>query len=340
MIDILSLELSDIEQALLDLGEKKYRAKQIFVWLHKKQAVTFDEMSDLPEALRVKLTQKYTISRIFPQTVLTSRKDDTAKILYCLPDNEHVETVIMRYKYGDTLCVSSQVGCKMGCVFCASGKAGFVRNLTAGEILSQIYETERVTGRVVHNLVMMGIGEPLDNYDNVTKFLRILAHKDGRQMSHRHVSLSTCGLADNIERLSAESTGLTLSVSLHAATDSQRDEIMPINKKYNIARVITACNNYNKVTGRRISFEYAVTNGFNDSDADAKRLAALVKPLGAYVNVIPVNKIRGRENVGGGNAAAFRDKLLLLGVTATVRRTLGEDIEAACGQLRANTENI
>ena len=250
--DILSLSFGELSDWLAEAGEPKFRAKQIFTWLHSRKATDFSEMTDLSLSLRTKLSDSFCINRLIVVKRLESAIDNTVKYLYGLSDGSLIESVLMAYKHGDSLCVSTQVGCKMGCNFCASTIAGFVRNLTPGEMLGQIYEAERDSGRTVSSLVLMGIGEPLDNYDNVLKFLRLLSAPQGRGMSLRHVTLSTCGLVPMIDRLAEEGLGLTLSVSLHAADDASRSRIMPVNRKYSIAELLGACRRYFATTGRRI----------------------------------------------------------------------------------------
>ncbi len=324
---------------LLKMGEKKFRAAQIYEWLHKKRVTSFDEMTNISASLRDKLTQKCFIGSLKVVRKLESKTDNTVKFLYELMDGNHVETVLMQYEHGDSLCVSTQVGCKMGCRFCASTIAGFKRSLEPSEILLQLYEAERNTERKVSSIVLMGIGEPLDNYDNVIKFLNILSSENGTNMSLRHVSLSTCGLVDRIYDLAKLDLGLTLSISLHATNDKKRSELMPINNKYNISELMRACYDYFDTTGRRISFEYALIDGENDSLEDAKALAALVKRMPSHINIIPVNKIKERSFTSNRRSAQRFCKMLCdLGVNATVRRTLGSDIDAACGQLRREYE--
>lgn len=333
------MPLSELENELTQMGEKKFRATQIFEWLHRKRVQSFDKMTNLSMALRQTLARNYHIASIKAVKVLSSETDDTKKFLFELEDQNHIETVLMNYEHGYSLCVSSQVGCKMGCKFCASTIAGFKRSLLASEILLQLYEAERITGVKVSSIVLMGIGEPLDNFDNVIKFLNILSDKNGTNMSLRHVSLSTCGLVDKIYELSKFDLGITLSISLHAANDEKRSELMPVNRKYNIASLMKACYDYFDATGRRISFEYALIDGENDSKEDAKAIAALVKGMPSHVNVIPVNKIKERSFTSDRAAAhRFCGFLNELGVNATVRRTLGSDIDAACGQLRREYE--
>ena len=333
--DILSLSLQELETKMLQIGKEKYRAKQIFRWLHLQKATDFDQMTDISAQTRDILKEKFCINSLKIQKRLVSAADNTVKYLYVLPDGNKVETVLMEYRHGNSICLSTQVGCKMGCKFCASTKAGFVRDLTPSEILLQIYETERDSGRSVDSIVLMGIGEPLDYFGSVTKFLSLISDKNGRNMSLRHVSLSTCGLVDKINELAELDLGLTLSVSLHAPTDEKRSEIMPINRKYGVADLIKACKDYFDRTGRRISFEFALIKGVNDDPQTAKELITLLKPLGVcHVNLIPVNEIREGDYRKSSSVSAFQQLLTRSGINATVRRTLGADIEAACGQLR------
>ena len=334
-VDILSLDLEELTEALTALGEKKFRAKQIFQWLHVKRVFDFDKMTDISVQLRTALKEKFCINGLFIQKKLESAIDNTVKYLCRLSDGNFVETVLMEYNYGYSICVSTQVGCKMGCNFCASTIAGYVRDLAASEILMQIYEAERDSGRKVSGVVLMGIGEPLDNFDNVMKFLTLLSHKDGNDMSLRHVSLSTCGIVPRIYELADRKLQLTLSVSLHCADNEGRSRIMPVNRKYDISSLIEACRYYIDRTGRRITFEYAVIDDVNSSESDADKLAGLLRGINCHVNLIPVNKVRERnyQTVRSG-VAAFAKQLGRRGINATVRRTLGSDIEAACGQLR------
>jgi len=334
-IDILSLNLAELESILTECGEKRFRAKQIFQWLHVKRVFDFDKMTDISAQLRQRLNGKFCINRLNIQKRLESSIDNTVKYLYRLSDGNFVETVLMKYNYGYSICVSTQVGCKMGCRFCASAIAGFVRNLEPSEILMQIYETEKNSGIKVSGVVLMGIGEPLDNYDNVLKFLYLLSDSNGNNFSLRHVSLSTCGIVPRIYQLAELKLGLTLSVSLHCADDNGRSEIMPINNAYNIGKLLDACRFYIKNTGRRITFEYAVIDNVNSSDRDADKLALLLKGMNCHVNLIPVNKVRERNyRTARQGVADFAKRLSSRRINATVRRTLGSDIEAACGQLR------
>ena len=336
--DILSMTLSELEADMLSLGEKKFRAGQLYDWLHVKRVTEFSDCSNLSKTLVERLDGMYTIPRASIKRKLESKLDGTIKYLYRFADGECCETVMMSYRHGNSLCISTQVGCKMGCSFCASTKAGYVRDLAPSEMLLQIYESERDSGRKVESLVLMGIGEPLDNFDNVMRFLELLCSEKGKNMSLRHVSLSTCGIVPRIRELADMKTGLTLSVSLHAPTDEKRSAIMPINKRYDTAELIDACRYYFAQTGRRISFEFALIAGVNDDTQTAKELIRLLKPVSpCHVNLIPVNEIREREYRKSANVREFQKTLTDAGVNATVRRTLGADINAACGQLRRDS---
>ena len=333
--DILSLELPELEAALEAVGEKKFRAKQIYQWLHVKRIFDFDKMTDLSVQLRARLKEIFCVNGLFVQKKLESSIDNTVKYLYRLSDGNYVETVLMEYSYGHSICVSTQVGCKMGCRFCASAIAGYVRSLEPSEILMQVYETERDAGVRVSGIVLMGIGEPMDNFDNVVKFLRILSDGKGNNFSLRHVSLSTCGIVPRIYELADMKLQLTLCISLHSSDNNSRSEIMPVNRTYNIQELLGACRYYIEKTGRRVTFEYAVISGVNSSDADADRLSDLLRGMNCHVNLIPVNKVRERNYRTASTAVAdFAKRLGKRGINATVRRTLGSDIEAACGQLR------
>ncbi len=333
--DILSLSPEELEIAFSDMGEKKFRAKQVFDWLHVKNVRSFEEMSNISKQLRTKLSENFCLKSLNIERKLESKTDNTVKYLYRLDDGNFIETVLMEYNHGYSLCVSSQVGCKMGCNFCASTIAGFVRNLEPSEILLQIYETERDSGKKIDSIVMMGIGEPLDNFSNVVKFLELLSCPEGRNMSLRHVALSTCGVVPKIRKLCELHLGLTLSVSLHASDNNRRSEIMPVNRAYPIEELLSACRDYIKNTGRRITFEYAVINDVNSSEADARKLAELLKGINCHVNLIPVNNVKERSYTSSMKTVnRFREMLVQRGINATVRRTLGADINAACGQLR------
>ncbi len=337
--DILSLYPEELEAEILAMGEKKFRAKQIFEWLHVKNVDSFDKMTNLSAQLRARLEEKFCIKSLFVCKTLESCTDNTVKYLYGLDDGNHIESVLMEYSYGNTICVSTQVGCKMGCRFCASTIAGYKRDLTAGEILGQIYTAQRESGRKISGVVLMGIGEPMDNYDNVVRFLKLLSCPQGFGMSLRHVSLSTCGIVPRIYELAELNLGITLSISLHAPDNAERSAIMPVNDRWDINELMAACRHYFAKTGRRISFEYALIDGHNDTREDAKKLAALLSDFVCHVNIIPVNKIKERSFTSDRKAAhRFQQYLNELGINATVRRTLGADIEAACGQLRREYE--
>ncbi len=336
-IDILSLNREELTAELTAMGEKAFRAKQIYEWLHVKKVTEFAQMSNISAQLQAKLEDKFCIKSLIIKKRLVSAIDNTVKYLYGLPDGESVESVLMEYKHGNSLCISTQVGCKMGCRFCASTIAGFVRNLLPSEILLQVYESERDSGRHVDSIVLMGIGEPLDNYDNVLKFLELL-NSGGEGLSLRHVSLSTCGVVDKIYELAKLKTGLTLSISLHAATDEKRSSIMPINKKYDLDQLMTACRHYFKETGRRISFEYSLIEGVNDTAQSADELIKLLGGMLCHVNLIPINEISERDYRKSRSVEQFKKRLCDAGINATVRRTLGADIQAACGQLRRDNQ--
>lgn len=336
--DILSLTKEELTQRIVEMGEKKFRAGQIYDWLHIKRVKEFSLMSNISADFRAKLDDDFEIRSLIIEKQLVSELDGTVKYLYRLPDGEYVESVLMEYKHGNSLCISSQVGCRMGCRFCASTIAGWVRNLEPSELLGQIYETERDSGKRVDSIVMMGIGEPLDNFDNVLKFLEIL-NSGGEGMSLRHLSLSTCGVVDKIYKLAELKLGITLSVSLHAANDAKRSEIMPINKKFPLDTLMKACDDYFKATGRRISFEYSLIEGVNDTDEAADELISLLGGKNCHINLIPINEIAERDFRKSRFAQRFQKRLTDAGMNATIRRTLGADINAACGQLRRDSLN-
>lgn len=330
--DILSLTKEELEEKILAIGEKKFRAKQIYEWLHTYKVEEFSKMTNLSAQLREKLDDIFWINSLKIQKRLVSNIDNTVKYLYGLSDGEKVETVVMEYKHGNSICISTQVGCKMQCKFCASTKAGFVRNLLPGEMLQQIYTSERDSGRRINHVVLMGIGEPLDNYDNVVKFLRILSEKE--DMSLRHVSVSTCGLVNRIYELADLKLGITLSVSLHAPTNKLRSSVMPVNDRYPIEELMKACRYYFDTTGRRISYEFALIDGVNDNRESADALIKLLRGQNCHVNLIPVNEIKEGIFRRSESVEKFKQMLIDGGLNATVRRTLGADISAACGQLR------
>lgn len=334
-IDIKSLDINELTAYISELSMPNFRAKQIYKWIHVKHVNDFSKMTDISHKDIAVLDEKFYITSLKISKRLVSRIDDTVKYLYMLSDGNYVESVVMKYKHGNSVCVSTQVGCKMGCKFCASTIAGFVRNLYPSEILEQIYSAEKDIGGI-SNVVLMGIGEPLDNYDNVIKFLKILSDENGFNMSLRHLSLSTSGIVDKIYELAQLRLGLTLSISLHAPNDEIRSKSMPVNNKWNISELLKACKYYIEKTGRRISFEYALIKNFNDSDADARELASKLKGMLCHVNLIPVNHVEETDFNKSEPAAVERFKNILTnkGINTTVRRTLGADIEAACGQLR------
>lgn len=335
MIDLKDLSFNELGKLLEDIGEPKFRTKQIFAWL-SRGVTSFDEMTDISKKTREKLSEVSYISKLRIREKFVSKIDKTTKYLFELDDGNCIESVVMYYKHGISICISSQVGCRMGCAFCASTIGGLYRSLTAGEILNQVIFAQKDIGERISNIVMMGIGEPLDNYDNVVKFLHNVNNEHGLNIGYRHISLSTCGVVDRIYDLAKEKLPITLSVSLHAPNDTIRDSIMPINHKYNIEKLIKACRDYIDTTTRRISFEYSLISGVNDSKENAKELAKLLKGMLCHVNLIPVNKVkeRGFEKGTKAQIEMFMNTLISLGINATVRRELGSDISASCGQLR------
>lgn len=332
---ISSYTLEQLAEQLKAMGQPAFRAKQIFHWLHQKLVTEFSAMTDQPKALLAKLEEEYYIAAPVIQRRQQSR-DGTVKYLFRLADGNCIETVVMRYNYGNTVCVSTQVGCRMGCRFCASSQAGRVRNLEAGEIAAEIYAAQKDIGERISHIVLMGIGEPLDNFDNVMDFLTIISSPEGVNIGMRNISLSTCGIVPQIDRLAEKKLQLTLSISLHAPNNAMRSQMMPVNDAYPVEELIAACRRYQKVTGRRISFEYSMVRGVNDSPATAKELAKLIRGMGAHVNLIPINPVDGSpySATDAENVKRFQNMLTELGVNATVRRRLGSDISAACGQLR------
>ena len=333
MTDIKSMTLEEITGALREMGEPAFRGKQVFTWLHRG-AVSFDAMSNLSKALREKLAAAYTITAPKVACKQVSRLDGTMKYLWELGDGNCIETVLMHYHHGNTVCISSQVGCRMGCAFCASTLGGKVRDLTASEMLDQVLFTQLDSGETISNIVLMGIGEPLDNLDTVLRFLELVNHPDGLNIGMRHISLSTCGLIPGIRRLGELELQLTLSVSLHAPDSETRSRIMPVNRAYDVDALFEACHWYFQKTGRRISFEYAMIDGVNDQDWQADLIAQKVRGMPAHVNLIPLNDVRESPWKPSRRIAAFQKRLEEHGITATVRRSLGGDIDAACGQLR------
>ena len=332
---ISSLSLEELAALLKELGQPGFRAKQIFHWLHQKLVTEFSAMTDQPKALLAALEEKFYIAAPAIQRRQQSR-DGTVKYLLRLFDGNCIEAVVMRYSYGNTVCVSTQVGCRMGCRFCASTQAGRVRDLEAGEIAAEVYTAQRDIGERISHIVLMGIGEPLDNLDNVLGFLALISHPEGLNIGMRSISLSTCGIVPQIDRLAEKKLQITLSVSLHAPENAMRSGMMPVNDAWPVEEVIAACRRYQTVTGRRVSFEYSMVRGVNDSRETARQLAALIRGMGAHVNLIPINPVDGSpySATDAENVKRFQQWLQDLGVNATVRRRLGSDISAACGQLR------
>ncbi len=333
--ELISLSLAELERFVVELGQPKFRAKQIYEWIYKG-AESFDDMLNIPKALRELLAENSYIGAVKISEKYVSKIDETRKYLLELNDGNFIESVLMKYEYGYTICISSQVGCRMGCKFCASTIGGKERDLTAGELVSQIVCVQKDLGQRISNVVMMGIGEPFDNFENVIKFLELVNASEGLNIGQRHISISTCGLVDKIRVLADKKLQITLLISLHAPNDEKRSQIMPINNKYNIEELISACDYYIQKTGRRISFEYTLISGVNDTLAEADKLADLLRGKLCHVNLIPVNKVEEtgfvKSNRDGINA--FKQRLEKRGISATVRREMGSDINAACGQLR------
>ena len=336
MTDIKSLTFDELNNEILSIGLPKFRTGQIYSWLHEKGIASFDEMTNLSKDLREKLKQNYFIPSVEIEDKYVSKIDSTVKYLFRLYDGEYVEAVIMKYKYGYTICISSQVGCKMGCKFCASALAGFKRNLLPAEMESQLHTAQKDLNIRISHIVLMGIGEPLDNYDNVIKFIRTVNNDKGLNISMRDITLSTCGVVPKMYDLANENIPITLTLSLHAQNDKLRSSMMPVNDKWGVDEAINACKNYAEVTGRRVSFEYTLINGVNDTTECAHELADKLKGMLCHVNLIPVNDVEERGNVRSTDKSIknFCETLYSLGINATIRRTLGSDINASCGQLR------
>lgn len=333
--DIKSLSLNELENLIKQMGEPKFRASQIFKWL-QNGVVSFDEMTDVSLKLRERLEENCYIACLKIVRKLKSQIDGTVKYLYELLDGNTIESVLMKYEHGYSLCISTQVGCRMGCSFCATGLGGLMRNLTASEMLAQITTAQRDENIRISNVVMMGMGEPLDNFENTVRFLQLVSHEKGLNIGLRHISLSTCGIVSGIEKLKEYNFPITLSVSLHAPFDDIRSDMMKINKKWNIDELLSACREYQRVTTRRISFEYALIEGVNDTKECAEELARKLKGIMCHINLIPVNPVKENKNKtpDKNRIAKFKDWLTAKGMNATVRRTLGADINASCGQLR------
>ena len=335
-IEIKSLSLMQLKNTMIEMGEKAFRAKQIYEWLRQKQAESFDEMSNLSAALREKLKERCVLTTLKMLEVQTSKIDGTQKYLFALPDGNVVESVLMKYKHGNSVCISSQVGCKMGCRFCASTIGGWTRNLLPSEMLEQIYRIQKLSGERVSNVVVMGTGEPLDNYENLLQFIRLLTDENGLHISQRNLTVSTCGIVPKMYALAEENLQITLAISLHASNQEKRAELMPIANKYSIEEVLEACRNYFEKTGRRLTFEYSLVGGKNDTKEDAEELAQLIKGLNCHVNLIPVNPIKERDYVQSDKKVIenFKNKLEKYQINVTIRREMGRDIDGACGQLR------
>lgn len=336
MTDIKSLTFDELNNEITSIGLPKFRTGQIYSWLHEKGVDSFDEMTNLSKDLREKLKQNYFIPSVEIEDKYVSKIDGTVKYLFRLYDGEYVEAVIMKYKYGYTICISSQVGCKMGCKFCASTLAGFKRDLLPAEMESQLHTAQKDLNIRISHIVLMGIGEPLDNYDNVIKFIRTVNNDKGLNISMRDITLSTCGVVPKMYDLANENIPITLTLSLHAPNDKLRSSMMPVNDKWGVDEAINACKNYAEVTGRRVSFEYTLINGVNDTTECAHELADKLKGMLCHVNLIPVNDVEERGNVRSTDKSIknFCETLYSLGINATIRRTLGSDINASCGQLR------
>lgn len=334
--DIKSFNLTELEQEVVSLGLPKFRAKQIYEWMHKKLVTSFDEMTNLSADLKRRLADEYELSFVVPERVQTSKIDGTQKYLFRLQDGNYVESVLMKYHHGNSVCISSQVGCRMGCRFCASTLDGLTRCLTPSEMLEQIYRIQALTGERVSNVVVMGTGEPMDNYDNLLKFIRLLTDANGLNISQRNITVSTCGLVPNMRRLADEKLSITLALSLHSVTDEKRRTLMPIANKYSIEELMDTCEYYFEKTGRRITFEYSLVRGVNDLPEDAEGLIKLAGRVGAHVNLIPVNPIKERDyrETTHEGVVAFKNKLEKSHINVTIRREMGRDIDGACGQLR------
>lgn len=335
-MDLKSMTLQELRDVMKELGQPSFRAGQIFRWLHRDLAVSYDEMTNLPAVLREVLAERYPLFTAEAVREQVSAEDGTRKYLFALKDGALVESVYMKYHYGASVCVSSQVGCRMGCRFCASTLGGLSRNLAPSEMLEQVYSIARLTGERISHVVIMGTGEPLDNYENAVRFIRLITDENGYGMSGRSVTLSTCGIVPGIRRLAEENLQITLALSLHASSDAKRREIMPVAYKWTVRELMEACSYYFDKTGRRVTFEYSLISGVNDSAQEASDLAMLAKPLHAHINLIPVNPVRERQfrRPSGSAVAAFKNKLEKCGANVSIRRALGKDIDGACGQLR------
>jgi 23S rRNA (adenine2503-C2)-methyltransferase len=334
--DIRSYDFEELKSEMEAIGEKAFRAKQIYEWLHVKLVDSFEEMTNLSKNLRDKLDREYRIPMVQMLERQVSQIDGTNKFLFELEDGHVVESVLMKYKHGNSVCISSQVGCRMGCKFCASTIGGLERNLLPSEMLGEIYQIQKISGERVSNIVVMGSGEPLDNYENFVKFVRLLSDDKGLNISQRNITISTCGIVPNMKRLAEEGLQITLALSLHGSTQEKRKVLMPIAYKYELPDVLAGCDYYFEKTGRRITFEYSLVHGVNDRDEDANELIEILKPRNCHINLIPVNPIKERsfEKPSRKSAENFKNKLEKNGINVTIRREMGSDIDGACGQLR------
>ena len=340
-IDIKSVNLDELKDFMVGIGEKPFRAKQIYEWLHVKQVESFDEMTNISKKMIESLKERCELISLKKEEVQISKLDGTRKYLFALSDGNVIESVLMRYKHGNSVCISSQVGCRMGCKFCASTLDGLVRGLKPSEMVDQIYKIGNDIGERISNVVVMGTGEPMDNFDNLLKFIELLTDENGLNISQRNLTVSTCGIVPRIRELADKKLSITLALSLHASNQNKRKALMPVANSYDINEVVDACKYYFEQTGRRITFEYSLVGGVNDSDEDAAELSALVKGINCHINLIPVNPIKERDFVSSNTkvVTAFKNKLEKNGINATVRRSLGEDIDGACGQLRSKHIN-
>lgn len=334
--DIVSLSLSRLTEEMKERGYQSFRAKQIYEWIHKKLVTSYEEMSNVPKDIKKALALSYPFPEMKVVREKTSLSGDTSKFVFKLYDGYVIESVLMKYKYGNSVCISSQVGCRMGCTFCASTLLGLSRQLAPSEMLSQIYTIQRMTGERVSNVVVMGTGEPLDNFENLVKFISLLTDENGLHISQRNITVSTCGLVPQIKKLADENFAITLAISLHAPSDEERQRIMPIARRYKIAEILEATDYYFKKTGRRISYEYGLIEGENDNEETATKLSVLLKGKNCHVNLIPINPIKERtyKSTGKKGVARFKKILENNGINVTIREEMGRDIDAACGQLR------
>ena len=334
--DIKSLNFKELQEYMLSIGEKKFRAKQVYEWLHQKQVQSFVEMTNLSKDLQKKLEEQAGLTVLEPVEVQVSKLDGTRKYLFRLEDGNVIESVLMKYKHGNSVCISSQVGCRMGCRFCASTLDGLVRGLTPGEMLEQIYRIGQDVGERISNVVVMGTGEPLDNYENLIKFIEMLTDENGLHISQRNLTVSTCGIVPKMRELADRKLQITLALSLHASNQEKRKELMPVANKYEISEVLDACRYYFEQTGRRITFEYSLVGGVNDTEENAKELSGLIRGMNCHVNLIPVNPVKERDYVQSNQQVIlnFKNKLEKNGINVTIRREMGRDIDGACGQLR------